>query len=81
LECTDGARVKTVLASGVDTGLCVVASDERASGERRVDVAKLQFSASQDSMNSEVRCSFSDGGLHSRMPLVPTQVRFKRAGV
>jgi hypothetical protein len=28
-----------------------------------------------------VRCTFSDRNLHSRMPLVPTPARFKRAGV
>jgi hypothetical protein len=29
----------------------------------------------------EVRCAFFDGNLHSRMPLVPTPARLKRAGV
>jgi hypothetical protein len=39
------------------------------------------LASSFDAFAAEVRCAFSDRNVHSRMPLVPTPARFKRAGV
>jgi hypothetical protein len=88
-KCDDGGLID---AGTLSLPVCRKSIERLTGGPHVIDVEVLQDVVGQPPqfqanfsvpfvIDRDVRCAFTGRNLHSRMPLVPTPARFKRAGV